>query len=81
MNESKKRKLLLKLVKQYAGNKDVEINDETKLFEDLGYDSFRIIELLSNIEERCHKEFEEFTNLIDAMNTVKDFVDFFVKII
>ncbi len=81
MNEDNIRKWLLKNIKQYAGKKDIEINDDLKLIEELGYDSMRIVELLTKIEEKFQIKFEESENLIDAMGSVKEFVDFFVKII
>lgn len=48
-----------KTVIRFAKNKDVEINGDTKLIEDLGYDSIGFVALIMNFEEQYGFVFDD----------------------
>ena len=67
---------IIKRIQQYAVTKDIEITDDTKLFEDLGYDSVAIIQLLVDVEELFGFESDEFDECMDAFESISTFVNF-----
>ena len=67
---------IIELIQQYAVTKDIEITDDTKLFEDLGYDSVAIIQLLVDVEELFGFESDDFDECTEAFESVSTFVNF-----
>ena len=67
---------IIKRIQQYAVTKDIEITDDTKLFEDLGYDSVAIIQLLVDAEEFFGFESDDFDECTEAFESVSTFVNF-----
>lgn len=65
---------LIKLMEEIC---DRPIDDEMSLFGDLEMDSVQIIELVMRIEEKYGFDFDQFDELMDCMDTVKDFVHYF----
>ncbi len=54
-----------------------KIEENLSLFGDLEMDSVQIIELVLEIEERYGFEFEEYDELMEHMETVRDFIIYF----
>ncbi|MDR1700422.1 MAG: acyl carrier protein [Lachnoclostridium sp.] len=81
MHESNKREILLGLILKNAGIEDVEIKNEMNLFEDLEYDSFCIVALISDIEMEFGVAFDEYGKLIDAMDSVESLLDFLSTVV
>jgi len=67
---------IIELIQQYAVTKDIEITDDTKLFEDLGYDSVAIIQLLVDAEELFGFESDDFDECTEAFESVSTFANF-----
>lgn len=62
---------IIDLVKKHTPNKDVKISFETKLLEDLEYDSLAMIELFDEIEEKYHIDCMENEMMYQALSTVQ----------
>lgn len=54
-----------------------KINEEMSIFEDLKFDSVQIIELVLMIEEQYDFDFERYDELMEHMDTVRDFAHYF----
>lgn len=67
---------VIKLIQEHAINGDVVITDDTRLFEDLGYDSIAIIQLLVEAEETFSFECDDFDECTEAFESVSAFVAF-----
>lgn len=58
-----------------------EINQNTRLVEDLGMDSVSIIQLICNIESKYNIIFEDEYLLIDKLNTVSSLYGYILKLL
>lgn len=67
---------VIKLIREYAVNGDVEITEDTRLFEDLGYDSVAVIQLLVAAEEAFGFESDDFDECAEAFESVSTFITF-----
>lgn len=67
---------VLELILKYAVNTDVEITGETKLWEDLGYDSVAVMQLLVEVEETFGFECDDLEQCTEAFECVSSFVQF-----
>lgn len=67
---------VIKLIQQYAVNGDVAITGNTRLFEDLGYDSIAVIQLLVAVEEAFGFECDDFDECTEAFESVSAFIKF-----
>lgn len=63
-----------KLVEEICGT---DLKEDMSMFEDLELDSVQIIELVLRIEEQYHFDFDRYDELMEHMDTVKDFVLYF----
>jgi acyl carrier protein len=61
---------LYDMIRSFTG-KDVELNEETDLIEDLGLDSMKIMDLLSMIEDSFDISIP--LNIMPDIHTIKDF--------
>ena len=66
------------VVRQTMPNKELVINDDTDLIDDLGFDSIAMIALISGLEEKCGISFDDdeldlrnFKNITSISNTVR----------
>lgn len=70
--------IIMNLIKKNAINADfdnIEITGETRLIEDLGYDSASLIRLVVDIEDQLGIEFEDTDLLSDKLNNVFELVE------
>lgn len=66
------RQMIITLIIKTLGedSKNIVITDETNFFQDLGFDSCLIMELIVSLEEEFEFEFSDEDNLIEIMDTV-----------
>ncbi len=57
----------------------VPLTEDTRLLEDLGYDSIAMMSLLVDVEEEYGFETEDMEESLKAFETVKSFVEFVRK--
>lgn len=57
----------------------VPLTEDTRLLEDLGYDSIAMMSLLVDVEEEYEFETEDMEESLKAFETVKSFVEFVRK--
>lgn len=69
---------LIKIIEEIC---DQKVDGEMTLFGDLKMDSVQMIELILKIEETYGFHFDRYDELMDYMDTVKDFVDYFAHYI
>ncbi len=55
------------------------LNEDTRLLEDLGYDSIAMMSLLVDVEEEYDFETEDMEESLKAFETVRNFVEFVRK--
>lgn len=67
---------VIKLVQEHSVAKDIDITGDTRLFEDLGYDSIAVIQLLVAVEERFGFESDDFDECTEASENVSSFIAF-----
>lgn len=65
---------LIKIIEEIC---DQKVDEEMSLFGDLELDSVQMIELVLRIEETYGFHFDRYDELMDYMDTVKDFVHYF----
>lgn len=67
---------VIKLVQEHSAAKDIDITGDTRLFEDLGYDSIAVIQLLVAAEELFGFESDDFDECTEAFENVSSFIAF-----
>lgn len=72
---------VISIIKNDIGWEDngIQINNETKLFEDLELDSVMIVQLIVDIEEKFKVIFDDSEELISSLNSVDSLVTFIIK--
>ena len=71
------RKTLIKIVvKCLDDDKDIIIGDDTKIIEDLGFDSVSIMNLMVEIEKEFEFEFLENDNIIEIFSSIKNLQEY-----
>lgn len=66
-----RQKIINLIIKSLGKNcENIVITDATKFFDDLGFDSITIIDLIVGLEDEFNFEFSEYDNLIEIMNTL-----------
>lgn len=65
---------LTKIIEKNLDNKDIIITPDTSLREDLGLNSFELIQMICSIEDEFDVEVPDRT--ISKLNTVKDVISF-----
>ena len=65
---------LIKIIEEIC---DQKVDGEMSLFGDLEMDSVQMIELILRIEEKYGFHFDRYDELMDYMDTVNDFTDYF----
>ena len=67
---------IIELVKQFSPKEDAVVKEDSRLLEDLEYDSLAITELFDEIESRFGVDFMSDTKMTEAMGTVKELYEF-----
>ena len=67
---------VVELVQEHSAVKGIDITGDTRLFEDLGYDSIAVIRLLVAAEELFGFESNDFDECVEAFENVSSFTSF-----
>ena len=74
MNETYEK--VIEIIQELIGKRDIEINEDTRFFEDLGFDSILTMQLLVEAEENFGFDSEDSEESLQAFETVGKFVEF-----
>ena len=74
MNETYEK--VIEIIQELIGKRDIEINKDTRFFEDLGFDSILTMQLLVEAEENFGFDSEDSEESLQAFETVGKFVEF-----
>lgn len=66
------RKILMKLISESLGldAQNIVINDNTRLIEELGFDSVSILNLLTSIEKKFNLDFSQCDDIAATFETI-----------
>lgn len=67
---------ILKIIEDVCGQ---EVLEDMSLFGDLEMDSVEMVEMVLQIEERYSFDFDSYDELMNHMDTVRDFAQYFEK--
>lgn len=77
MNETYEK--VIEIIQELIGKRDIEIKEDTRFFEDLGFDSILTMQLLVEAEESFGFDSEDSEESLQAFETVGKFVEFIEK--
>ena len=76
MMENKELLIQLIINSLDSGTQNLAINNDTKLIEDLGFDSVSILYLLTSIEKNFNLDFSECDDIIEVFETVGSLLNY-----
>lgn len=69
------REQIMDIIESYAG-KEVTVDDDISLIDDLEFDSLQLVGVLTEIEERFHISFEEGEKLLDMVDSLDKIIEY-----
>lgn len=72
MDDMERMDLIRKLIIQITGDAEAEINPDTRIMDDLEFDSLAVMELLSKIEETFGVDFTDLDDFEERFNRCGD---------